>query len=364
MSFKCGIIGLPNVGKSTLFNILTNSNVPAKNFPFCTIKPNVGIVQVPDNRLIQISNIIKPKYIIPANIKFLDIAGLVKGASKGEGLGNKFLNEIRETKVLCHVVRCFENDNITHISGKINPKEDIDIINTELILSDIEVCENYINKIKKKNKINVHYEKIEFFLIKKCLNYLNNGYKLINLNLNKNEKKKIISFNFLTLKPTVYVANVNANNFKKKNYIDMVRKISEIERSVFIEIFLGNENDFFQLNLNKKFFLKKQNEKFKNSKINLLINYCYKLLNLHTFYTIGLKEVRAWTIPIGTNAFQASSIIHTDFSKGFISAKIISFKDFVFYKGEQGSKNHGKIFLQGKKYIIKDGDIINFLFNI
>ena len=363
MGFKCGIIGLPNVGKSTLYNALTKSSIEAANFPFCTIEPNTSIVSVPDVRIEQISEIIKPKNIVLTNMKFVDIAGLVKGASKGEGLGNQFLANIRETDAICHVVRCFEKNNIIHITGKINPIEDINIINTELVLSDLNTCEQAIKNINKKNQIcNKHY-KNTIDILAKCQSHLLSAKMLRTLNLDINEKSIIHYLKFLTLKPIMYIANLNEEYLNNNLYLKQVLNIAKMESSIVIPICASIESEISKLDDNerKEFILELGIE---DTCLNKVIRAGYSLLNLLTYFTVGIKEVRAWSIPIGSTALQASGKIHTDFMKGFIRAQIIDFNDFISFKGEQGAKIAGKIRLEGKNYIVKDGDIIKFLFNI
>ncbi|BGI51149.1 MAG: redox-regulated ATPase YchF [Arsenophonus endosymbiont of Ceratovacuna japonica] len=363
MGFKCGIIGLPNVGKSTLFNALTKSCVEVENFPFCTIKPNIGMVLIPDLRLYQLDKIVKPQRILPTIMEFIDIAGLIKNASKGEGLGNKFLNIIRETKAISHVVRCFDNKDIIHVIGKVDPISDINIINTELILSDICTCERFIFNLHKKYKINDKELKIKLDILEKCLFHLTNEVMLRTLLFSKEEKDIIHYFNFLTMKPTMYIANVSENGFINNHYLDIVRDFALKDGSIVLPICASIESDIAKLD-------KYESEEFmielgiKEPGLHRIIRACYKLLNLQTYFTTGIKEVRAWTIKVGTKAPRAASKIHTNFEKGFIRAQVISFSDFIKYNGEQGSKEAGKMRIEGKNYIVQDGDIINFLFNI
>ncbi|XOD70151.1 MAG: redox-regulated ATPase YchF [Sodalis sp. (in: enterobacteria)] len=363
MGFKCGIIGLPNVGKSTLFNALTNGSIETGNFPFCTIKPNTGVIPMPDPRINQLAAIVKPSHIVPTTMEFVDIAGLVKGASKGEGLGNQFLTNIRKTEAIGHVVRCFENDDIIHMAGKIDPEEDIDIINTELALSDLDTCECAIRRIQKYEKSGDKNAKQELSVLKKCLQYLSNAQMLRTLNLSNDEKKSIHYLKFLTIKPTMYIANVNEDGYDNNPYLDTVRTIASTEGSLVIPVCAALESDIGNLK-------KEEREEFmaaldlEEPGLNRVIRAGYELLNLQTFFTAGEKEVRAWTVPVGTTAPQAAGKIHTDFENGFIRAQTISFANFITYKGEQGAKDAGKMYAEGKKYVVKDGDIMNFLFNI
>lgn len=363
MGFKCGIVGLPNVGKSTLFNALTKAGIDAANFPFCTIEPNTGIVSVPDERLSALAEIVKPQKIIPTTMEFVDIAGLVKGASKGEGLGNQFLANIRETDAIGHVVRCFDDENIVHVNGRVNPVEDIDTINTELALADLDSVEKSLQRLAKKAKGGDKQAKAESAVLEKLLPTLEEGHMARSVTLSDDDRRTIRSYNLLTLKPTMYICNVAEDGFADNPMLDQVREIASRENAIVVPVCAAIEAEISELDdADKVEFLDEMG--LDEPGLNRVIRAGYELLNLHTYFTAGVKEVRAWTIPVNSTAPQAAGKIHTDFEKGFIRAEVIGFDDFITNRGEQGAKDAGKWRLEGKEYIVKDGDVIHFRFNV
>tara|TARA_S200000501_G_C20860606_1_gene759596 strand:- start:2387 stop:3481 length:1095 start_codon:yes stop_codon:yes gene_type:complete len=364
MSLKCGILGLPNVGKSTLFNSISTGKAEAENFPFCTIEPNLGVVSVPDVRIEKLSELVKPQKIIPTTINFVDIAGLVQGASKGEGLGNKFLSNLKEVDLLIHVIRCFKDDNIVHVNGKIDPVSDKEVIDYELIIKDLDSVDRRIDKIKKQALTGDKEKEIEYKILKICKSHLENGSSLRNLDLEPNQVKWIKHLSLITLKPLVYVANIDEQTIKMDNkHISALKSIVNNEKLILIKICASLEEQLNELKDDEKaLFL--EDYGISESGLDILIKASYKSLDLITYFTAGEKEVRAWTVKKDSTAPQAAGVIHTDFEKGFIKAEVISYNDFISYKSEIKCKEAGKLSIEGKDYIVKDGDIIHFRFNV
>ncbi|WP_306395322.1 redox-regulated ATPase YchF [Telluria beijingensis] len=363
MTLKCGIVGLPNVGKSTLFNALTKAGIPAENYPFCTIEPNVGVVEVPDPRIDALAGIVKPERVVKAIVEFVDIAGLVAGASKGEGLGNQFLSHIRETDAIVNVVRCFEDPNVIHVAGKVSPIDDIEVIQTELALADMGTVEKAIHREQKKARSGDKDAAKLVALLERLMPHLNEGQPVRTLGLDKEEMAIIYPLHLITAKPAMFVANVSDTGFTNNPLLDQLTEFANKQNAPIVAICAAIESEIAEMDdADKADFLGDMG--MDEPGLDRLIRAAFKLLGLQTYFTAGVKEVRAWTVAIGATAPQAAGVIHTDFERGFIRAQTISYDDFLTYKGESGAKEAGKMRAEGKEYVVKDGDVLNFLFNV
>lgn len=363
MGFKCGIVGLPNVGKSTLFNALTQAGIEASNYPFCTIEPNVGVVTVPDPRMAALSDIVKPERVLPAVMQFVDIAGLVKGAATGEGLGNKFLANIRETDAIAHVVRCFDNTDIVHVEGRVDPIHDIEVINTELALADMETIDKALFKADKLSRGGNKDAILEKETLMKLKSHIDQGLPIRSLSLTPDEQLITRRFFLLTAKPVLYIANVNDDGYENNPYLDKVTALAAEEGASLVALSAATESELVELDEESRLeFMKDLG--LEEPGLHRVIRAGYELLGLQTYFTAGVKEVRAWTILKGATAPQAAGVIHSDFEKGFIRAEVMAYDAFVAHGGEQGAKAAGKLRLEGKNYVVADGDVMHFLFNV